>query len=264
MAKQLRLRVIDNPITTVMEIPLHKVILLLLALSLFGCISLGNQMSNTTNNTSATGNSLNSTIQANDTTTIANTTSSNTTNQTATSQANQSTPSVPSLARYAFGGFSFIYPENMRLQVSNSSHSGIFTGTHVASGQTSEIFIVTHINTRQAYGANKDDIFKANPAKTASDFLIQDRASDPAGAVLSNAYEVGSLSTFSVARDGSVAQQPLKIKFSNSNNTYFGYAINIYIPERSLHVKMRVVALDQAKANEIKDNFILSFRLENL
>jgi hypothetical protein len=105
-------------------------------------------------------------------------------------------------------------------------------------------------------------LLKANPTKAASDFLAADKRTDPAGSFLSSAYETGEITTFSVARDGHVAEAEFKIRFGGSNKSYTGYAMDIYVPERSLLAKVRIIGLDADKATAIRDNFLLSFRME--
>lgn len=240
---------------------MRKTLLLLpLLLLFFGCISLGEQMKNETGQADITPPQPNITNMTHDTE------AGNQTNITEIkNETNQTQPpaSPKTYERYTARGFSFEYPANMTVQSSNGSVSGIFTGTHeLQGGQTGEIMIVTYLDTKATYGANKDEIFRDNPTKAASDLLLADKKNDPAGSLLSKAYEVGEISTFSIARDGYGAEVQFKIKFADSNKTYTGYAISIYVPERSLQIRMRVIALDSTKAKEIKDNFLLSFRLE--
>jgi len=172
-------------------------------------------------------------------------------------------PPPPVENRYQANGFSFTYPAGMDIEESKGSSSGIFSGSkQLVSGQTGEIFIVTYLDTEAVYGANQDDIFKDDPTKAASDFLQEDMEEDQAGGLLSSAYDVDEQSTFAIARDGAVAEATFKIRFGDSNKSYSGYAMDIYVPERSLHVKMRALALDPQQAESIRDGFLLSFRLE--
>ncbi|HSB47698.1 MAG TPA: hypothetical protein VLD37_06825 [Candidatus Bilamarchaeum sp.] len=211
-------------------------LILLLALSLFlGCISLGGK-GNETNETNA---SLNQ---------------SNITNNTTV------TP-PPQWKHFNGSTFTFQYPSYMGVQQSSSGKSGIFTGTHEEGGQTYEIMVVTNLDTIATYGANKDEIFRVNPTKAASDLLGQDRVSDPAG-ILDEAYEMGDITTFSIDRGTYGARAPFKIRFGNSSQTFSGHAADIYVPERSLHVKFRVFALDPDKADDIAQQFLLTFRVE--
>lgn len=219
--------------------------LLLIPLLLFGCISFGERMINDTNQTAENGS-------------VAVLPENATDNQT----ANQSEPIQKTAERFYFSAFSFEHPANMSVQKSTGSSGGIFTGTHELDGQTGEILVVSYIDTEAVFGANKNEIFRDNPSKAASDFLLEDKKSDSAGSLLSGAYEVGGIKTFTVARDGAVAEAQFRIRFSGGNKSYYGYAMDIYVPERSLHSKVRVVALDSDKAKEIRDNFLLSFRIE--
>jgi hypothetical protein len=171
-------------------------------------------------------------------------------------------PPPPQWERFTADSFSFEYPINMEVQKSSGASSGIFSGSHEEGGQTFEVMVVTYLDTEAVYGKNKDEIYKDNPTKAASDLLIADKKEDPAGSLLSKASSTGELTTFAIARDGSAAQLPFKVVFSDSNKTYSGYAIDLYVPERSLLVRFRVIALDPDRARGIRDNFILSFRLE--
>lgn len=213
-----------------------RIFFLLIAMSLFlGCISLGEK------------------IEQN------NTTVSNMTNETNTTPPLPPKPSP--WTRFNSTEFSFEYPAEMSVQQSSSGKSGIFSGTHEENGQTYEVMVVTHLDTIATYGVNKDEIFKDNPNKAASDLLEQDRVSDPAG-ILDQAFEMGEITTFSIERAGYGARSDFKIKFGSGGKTYSGHALNIYVPERSLHVKVRIFTLDEEKAEDIMENFLLTFRLE--
>jgi hypothetical protein len=181
-----------------------------------------------------------------------------------TPETNLTPPAPPKPSpwkRFNSTDFSFEYPLDMEIQQSSSGKSGIFTGSHEENGQTYEIMVVTHLDTIATYGVNKDEVFRDNPNKAASDLLEQDRVSDPAG-ILDKAFEMGEITVFSLERAGYGARSEFKIKFGENGKTYRGHAVNLYVPERSLHVKMRVFALDPDKAEGIMENFLLTFRLE--
>jgi hypothetical protein len=223
---------------------------------LLGCISMGEGLGNSTNLTNATNTTEPPPAGGN----VTQNQSGTNATQNAT---NQTVPEPPELyERYIAKGFSFEYPINMTIQESRSSYGGIFTGTHEFGGQTGEILVVSYINITSVYGKNKEEILQSNPTKASSDFLIQDKKTDPAGSFLNNAYDVGEITNFGVARDGYVAEAPFLIRFGGSNRTYTGYAMDIYVPERSLLAKVRVIALDSDKAEAMYDNFLLSFRIE--
>ena len=185
-----------------------------------------------------------------------------------TDQSNLSEPPPPpppppsEWKRYSAMGFSFEHPDKMEVDRSTGNYGGIFSGTYAPEGQTLEMLIVSYIDTKAAYGENVDEIYQGNPTKAASDFLEQDMRDDTAGGILSSAYEAGDISTFTVARDGAAAESSFKLKFLGSDKSYTGYAIDIYVPERSLHIKSRILALDPDRATDLKDSFLLSFRLE--
>lgn len=159
--------------------------------------------------------------------------------------------------RYDAGQFSFEHPKNMDVQDAR----GIFTGTHDLDGQTGEILVVTYLNTSAVYGPNQDRIYKGDPTGTVTTFLSQDQNNDSAQ-MLSLAHELGDATTYSIARDAAVAEQPFKIRFSETGPEYNGYALDMYLPERSTQVKVRIAALNTKNADSIKDNLLLSFRLE--
>lgn len=231
--------------------------LLLPSMMLLGCISLGEKLDET--NGTGPGNvtpPANLTDITQNATQNATNVTQNGTNQTILE------PPPKLYERYDAKGFNFEYPINMAIQESKSGYGGIFTGTHEIGGKTGEILIVSYINTTQVYGANKEAILRAEPTRAASDFLVQDERADPAGGLLQQAYLVGNLSTYGLARDAHVAEVPFKLRFSNSNVSYSGYALSIYIPERSVHAKVRIVALDPNLADGIRDNFLLSFRIQ--
>ncbi|NYZ73969.1 hypothetical protein H0O00_02415 [Candidatus Micrarchaeota archaeon] len=157
--------------------------------------------------------------------------------------------------RYNTEEFSFEYPAGMVTNIV----TGKFLGTTPSGALTTERIALSSLNTLQAYGANKDGIFKANPTKAASDFLLQDAEDDPLG-IFDDAESVGELSTFTLEREVYVAQVPFKLR--SGNVTYTGYALSMFIPERSLHIRARILAIEPDRAEAIRDNFILSFRLE--
>jgi hypothetical protein len=227
-----------------------RLIALLIPLLLFGCITFGERSMNGTDNASA---NVSAPPEPPD----------NATNQTNMTNETEPPPPPPKVwERFIGKGFSFEYPLNMDVQQSDGTPGGIFSGTHVFDGQTGEIMVVTFTDTLAVYGANKDGAFKTDPTKAASDFLQQDVKSDPAASMLSGAYERGGLTTFGIGRDGSGAQMDFRIRFSGSNKSYAGHAADIYVPERSLLVKARVIALDPQLASDIYQNFLLSFRPE--
>lgn len=214
-----------------------KVILVIMVflagMLVLGCISLGNR----TNESNVTSN-------------VTNNVTNNITNQT----ANQTKDWV----RYTAKSFSFEYPANTMIQ----EGSGLFMAqSSIGAGTTGEVLVVTYINTSAVYGQNKDKIFRENPTKTASDFLIEDKEDDPAK-FLDGASEVGQITTFSLGRDTYIAEVPFKTKFSGFQSTYDGYALDMYVPERSLHVKVRILAIDPIKSKNLRDQFLLSFRIE--
>lgn len=221
---------------------MRKEALFIAALLLLGCISF-DRGQNITNNTSVQPPPPN----------ITNAT--NTTNQTPP-------PPPPKVyERFNASGFTFDYPINMAIQNTSGAHGGIFSGTHEEGNQTFEIMVVTYVDTVYAYGKNKDDLYKLDPPRAASDFIQQDRNQDGAS-ILDHANWTGPITTYSIARDGGAAEVPLKIYFADQSQAYSGYAIDIYMPERSTLIRTRIVALDPGKADAMKQQFLLSFRAD--
>lgn len=180
----------------------------------------------------------------------------NASNETSINSTNQTLP-PQEWVRYAAPAFSFEYPSNMKTR----TQPGLFTAIHaLQSGQTGEVMIVTYFNTSAVYGPNRDKEFRDQPSRATSDFLVADQANDSAG-VLSNALSVGEMRTFAVMENAFAAEVPFKTGF-NTNKTYEGYAIDLYIPERSTHAKVRIFALDKARADAMERQFLLSLRPE--
>lgn len=228
---------------------LRLAIIVLSVLLAFGCISMGNE-------------ALNESGEGNTTPPEQNVTPPviNDTNQTdQTNQTNQTEqPPLPpkEWVRYNASGVSFEYPINMTTNII----SGKFLGVTTSGNLTIERMAVSYVNTLQAYGKNKDDIFKDNPTKTAADFLVQDKENDSLD-MLDDAYSVGEVSTFTISRGVYAAEVPFKLRIGDSS-AYNGYALSIYVPDLSLHIKARILAIDPDRAEAIRDNFILSFWLE--
>ena len=216
-------------------------ILFLISLLLFGCI-IGNGETNQTNDS----------VQSNDSNFV-NDSTVNDTNLTNQTEQNQ----TKIFERYYTDEFSFEYPANMDLQTSPR----VFAGDHVINGETGEIMVVMFYNISSVYGPNQEKEFMETPSETATDFLYDDIEEDPVQ-MLDSAEDVGDITEFAIVRDGYVSEVPFKIRFSETGKRYNGYALSIYVPERSLHIKVRIVALDSKLAENIKDNFILSFRME--
>lgn len=183
-------------------------------------------------------------------------------NQTNVSQpnvtniTNDTVPAPKEWTRYQASGFSFEYPSNMDVQESK----GIFTGTHTLKSGTGEMLVVVYVNTVETYGENRDKAMRETPSQAASDLLKEDLQDDPAQ-LLDKAYEIGNITTYAISRDAQMAEVPFRIRFSDSETRYHGYALSLYAPERSLHAKIRIIAIDPSKAEAIRDNFLNSFRV---
>jgi hypothetical protein len=72
---------------------------------------------------------------------------------------------------------------------------------------------------------------------------------------------MGDISTFALSRDAYVAEMPFRVRM-NSGSVYTGYALGLYLPERSVMVDVRILALDQGIADSMEQQFLLGFRLE--
>jgi len=217
---------------------------LLVPLMLLGCITLGERMTNETNQT----------YPANESNPAVNGTTNETINQT-----NQTAP-PPAHSRFSASGFGFDYPINMDVDSEEASAGGVFTGVHSIDGRTAETLAVVYVNVTKAYGMNREAILLSDPTKAASDFLIQDRESDSMGFFMKASY-LGNITTFGIRRDVYAAQMPFTLML-NSGTVFSGYAMSLYIPERSTLLNVRIIALDPAKAKQIRDDLLLSLRLE--
>jgi hypothetical protein len=167
------------------------------------------------------------------------------------------TPKQNLWERYNATEFSFEYPSNMDVVKSEDT----FNGTHSLNGETGEMMVVYYYNTVDTYGPNKDKVMQKNPSVAASDLLSDDLEDDPT-LLLDNAEELSNISAYSLSRDTMVAEISFKLRLSNSSPKYDGYALSLYVPERSLHTKVRIIAKDPARSKKIRDNFLLSFRIE--
>jgi len=222
----------------------------LLMVSLSGCIIKGNDSNQTGNVTAPPANASN--------TAITPPPANNTTVSPPPANITANITPVISFTRHYFRDFSFEYP--VSLNVSNSSN--VFAGQHDLEGSTGEVMVVSVIDTKKVYGDPADRDFKGDPSKASADFLIQDKKDDPSN-LLDLAYEYGEVSTFSIGRDAYVAQLPFSIHFSGFQSRYTGYAIDMYIPERSLEIRARIIALDPVVGKTMRDTFIETFRMEN-
>ena len=187
----------------------------------------------------------------------ANTTLQNTTNPSVSGNATQNATIPSTWARFYFPDFSFEYPMDMKI----TNSSGLFAGQHDLDDTTGEVMVVYVIDTAKTYGDNYDKDYQSHPTQAAADFLTQDKKNDPAG-LLDKAYQYGNLTTYAFGRDAYAAELPFDIHFQGFQNRYTGYAISIYVPERSKQVRIRIIALDPAVADAIRTTFTDTFRME--
>jgi hypothetical protein len=168
-------------------------------------------------------------------------------------------PNVTAWPRYSAPGFSFYYLPALSMGEVKNGPNGLISGKHELTERTGEIMAVRYIDAVATYGKNRDTELKANPSKAASDFLLAEKAGDSMD-FLSQASSVGNISSFAISREAYGAEAPFRISLS-SGTTYTGYAITLYIPERSLFVDVRIVALDSDVAKEMEQQFLLGFSL---
>lgn len=226
---------------------------LVLALLLFGCAAEGGQ-----------GNGTNTTGAANATDVVNATNATNVTNATnitnATNATNATSAANASYATFTTPLFSFRYPPALVVENTSYGYGGVFTGRHQLPQRTGEVLAVAYMNTSYTFGANADEEYQVEPTLAASGFLQKDMRNDSLG-FLNLGAETGNMSTFSIGRDVFIAEVPLTLRFSPAT-PYAGYALSLYVPERSLLVKVRILALDPEIAKEMRDQFLLSFRVE--
>ncbi|MFH1521291.1 MAG: hypothetical protein ABID61_06615 [Candidatus Micrarchaeota archaeon] len=160
---------------------------------------------------------------------------------------------------YSNSLFSFDYPGNMVIDEQPGFIRGIHYLPDPNDNQLGESLLVIYVNTSEKYGPNQDDIFKFNPTKTATDFLLNDKENDSMG-VLSHAHNFGTMRQFTVAKKYYVAEIPFKL--SDFNTTSDGYAMSIYIPESSTHLNVRISAFDPKLSYNMKEAILRSLRLE--
>lgn len=177
-------------------------------------------------------------------------------NETNASDANGSLP-IRQWVRHNASGFSFEHPISMSIQESE----GTFMGTRKLDGQVIRLISVVYVNTVKAYGENKAEELGETPSTAASDLLYADMKDDPAD-ILDQAHGLGNVSTYSISRGVYAAEVPFKLDYAYPDVAYTGYALNLFVPERSLHVKARLIAKDPSIAKEMRDNFLLSFRID--
>jgi len=181
-------------------------------------------------------------------------------NQTETNESavNETEVQMPlKWERYYAEGFSFEYPSDMDTQ----DAAGLFSGERVIEGQTMELMILMYFNASDVYGFNQDKIFQETPSEAATDLLLEDMEDDLLY-ILDDAEEIGNITEFSIGRDAFVSYVQYETQFFEKGKTYYGHAVSIYIPERSQHIKVRIIARNPDIADQIKATFLTSFRLE--
>lgn len=159
--------------------------------------------------------------------------------------------------RYYAEDFSFEYPADM----DTGDAVGLFWGERVIQEREMELMMVMYFNASDAYGINQDKIFQEKPSEAATDLLMEDMEFDPVY-ILDGATEIGNITEFSIARDAYVSYVSFEAEFYESGYIYYGHALSIYIPERSQHIKVRIIARNPDIAEDIKAKFLLTFRLE--
>lgn len=203
-----------------------------------GCISMGNEALNESDGANATPPQQNVTPPAN-----------------ATGQSNQTVLPEPEWERFVMHGFSFDYPTEMVL----GAPDGTFFLLNEDGTVTLARLAVASDNVTKVYGANREAIFLANPGKAPADILVDDQQK---GKLLPGSYAVGDVSTFSISRGVYAAQVQFKLREDNAMSPSTCYAMDIYMPESSLLVRVRICALDQDRAEEMRIRFLESFQPE--
>jgi uncharacterized protein YceK len=217
-------------------------------------------------NRGAAGNTSNTTMQGNATQNATqNTSATQNASQNLTQNETQNL-SVPAYnrskdwSRFSSKDFSFEAPASMNMSEVRQGSGGVITGERNLPERTAEILTIRYLNVSWTYSKNRDEELKSNPTKAAADFLAEDKKNDTMGFFM-KASSMGDISTFAIGRDVYIAEMPFMLRM-NSDANYTGYAMDIYVPERSLRIDVRILALDPATAKSIRDNFLLSFGLE--
>jgi hypothetical protein len=167
---------------------------------------------------------------------------------------------TPAWPRYNASGFSFPYLPSLVMSEERAGPNGLISGQHSLPERTAEIMAVRFIDVNATFGKNRDSEMRPNPTKAASDVLVDDRINDTMGFFMKASY-VGNITTYAISREAFVAEMPFKVML-NSGTTYSGYALSVYVPERSLLLDIRLLALDSEIAKNMKEQFLLGFRLE--
>ncbi len=156
--------------------------------------------------------------------------------------------------------FSFHYPANMEIEHVQSGPNGLITGEHQLPEKTGEILAVAYTDIFATYGENQDLTYQKNPEAAAIQFLEDDLDTDSMG-FLMKAHETGNISTFALVKSSVGAEAPFKLRL-NAGTTYYGHAISIYVPDRSLHFNVRIIAVSPEVAQSIRDEFLLTLRVK--
>lgn len=165
-------------------------------------------------------------------------------------------------AKFAAPAFSFEYPLNMEVENASYGYNGVFTGRHQLPDRTGEVLAVAYVNTSYSYGGNADAQYRVDPTIAASGFLQKDLANDSMGFLnRGQGAEIGNITSSAIGRDVYLAEARFTLRFASAV-PYTGYALTLYVPERSLLVKARILALNPALADAIRDQFVLSFQVK--
>lgn len=162
-------------------------------------------------------------------------------------------------AHYSNDVFSFDHPGDLVTTSEPGNFSAIHYLPYPYSYQLAESINLVYVNTEEEYGYNQNEIFKLNPTKFATDSLLDDIELDSMKTLL-RAENIKQPTQFTVAQKYYVAESSFEL--SDFNTTYTGYALSVYIPERSVHLNFRIVALDQQVSFNIKEGILRSLRLE--
>jgi hypothetical protein len=165
-------------------------------------------------------------------------------------------------ARFTAPTFTFEYPPDMEVENASYGYNGVFTGRHQLADRTGEILAVVYANTSYSYGENADAQYRVEPTLAVSGFLQKDLLNDSMGFLnRGESVETGNMTSAAIGRDVYLAEVPMTLRFASAV-PYSGYALDLYVPERSLIVKVRILALNPALADAIREQFVLSFRVK--
>ncbi len=153
----------------------------------------------------------------------------------------------PSPQRFTTVDYTFLYPNDMVLQDSEN-----FFALNMLPDKVGESFTLESSSVASLYGPNKEKLF------------LEDSGEAPVE-ILGDFTEGKNVtfieySTFSIDRSTHGAQ----VTYTKRQDgfLYNGYLMSLYVPEKSLIINIDIYGIDPRKVRDIRQEFILSFRLE--